>query len=265
MAGDMMLLMRGLAKLSQAVAETQANAVRNGTGIPGLPVVGAAAQNLQTTAEQGISAAMMKMQELTGQQQTSSSESDFDFPPDDSGFAASEFREEGAGFTADEPGSSGEGATNHSAAAGGSHVSGNQSLFEGFKDPSKQFTGQTRSYHQDHRHFLGHPSLYSLSLSRHVRGRLYCQDPVRHLVTRGYHQDPSTVGGLTAEDIEKARQSKRAEIKPHKQMLSERARERKVPVTRLGRLANFGGLAVGLGIGALAEVAKKSIRSNEAA
>uniref|UniRef100_A0A9J7ZNT8 Atypical kinase COQ8A, mitochondrial n=1 Tax=Cyprinus carpio carpio TaxID=630221 RepID=A0A9J7ZNT8_CYPCA len=45
--------------------------------------------------------------------------------------------------------------------------------------------------------------------------------------------------------------------------LSERARERKVPVTRLGRLANFGGLAVGLGIGALAEVAKKSLRSED--
>uniref|UniRef100_A0AAQ5XES3 Atypical kinase COQ8A, mitochondrial n=1 Tax=Amphiprion ocellaris TaxID=80972 RepID=A0AAQ5XES3_AMPOC len=53
----------------------------------------------------------------------------------------------------------------------------------------------------------------------------------------------SFVGGLTAEDIEKARQSKRPEMKPHKQMLSERARERKVPVTRLGRLANFGGKA----------------------
>uniref|UniRef100_A0A8C2H1N2 Atypical kinase COQ8A, mitochondrial n=1 Tax=Cyprinus carpio TaxID=7962 RepID=A0A8C2H1N2_CYPCA len=51
----------------------------------------------------------------------------------------------------------------------------------------------------------------------------------------------------------------------HKQWmsLSERARERKVPVTRLGRLANFGGLAVGLGIGALAEVAKKSLRSED--
>uniref|UniRef100_A0A8C2AYT8 Atypical kinase COQ8A, mitochondrial n=2 Tax=Cyprinus carpio TaxID=7962 RepID=A0A8C2AYT8_CYPCA len=46
-------------------------------------------------------------------------------------------------------------------------------------------------------------------------------------------------------------------------LLSERARERKVPVTRLGRLANFGGLAVGLGIGALAEVAKKSLRSED--
>ena len=37
--------------------------------------------------------------------------------------------------------------------------------------------------------------------------------------SRGYHQDPTTVGGLTAEDLEKARQSKRAEMKPHKQMV----------------------------------------------
>ncbi|XP_068088908.1 atypical kinase COQ8A, mitochondrial [Hyperolius riggenbachi] len=79
---------------------------------------------------------------------------------------------------------------------------------------------------------------------------------------RSFHQDPTSVGGLTAEDIDKARESKSTtENKPHKQMLSERARERKVPVTRIGRLANFGGLAVGLGIGALAEVAKKSLGS----
>uniref|UniRef100_A0A8C7KVN6 Atypical kinase COQ8A, mitochondrial n=1 Tax=Oncorhynchus kisutch TaxID=8019 RepID=A0A8C7KVN6_ONCKI len=85
-------------------------------------------------------------------------------------------------------------------------------LFEGYKDPSSQFSGQIRSY---------------LSYSSY----------------RSYHQDGSGVGGLTAEDIEKAREAKRNE-KPHKQMLSERARERKVPVTRLGRLANFGGKAV---------------------
>lgn len=101
--------------------------------------------------------------------------------------------------------------------------------------------------------------------------RFYSHGPSRHLwgQLRSYHQDPSAVGGLTAEDMEKARQGKKAEIKSHKQMvisaarpqsqthvdlsgkrgpsavsvfqLSERARERKVPVTRLGRLANFGG------------------------
>uniref|UniRef100_A0A672HWL1 Atypical kinase COQ8A, mitochondrial n=1 Tax=Salarias fasciatus TaxID=181472 RepID=A0A672HWL1_SALFA len=109
------------------------------------------------------------------------------------------------------------------------------------------------------RHFIGHHHLYNHNLNRHLWSQLYGQHPVRT-----YHQDPSTVGGLTAEDIEKARQGKRTETKPHKQMLSERARERKVPVTRLSRLANFGGLAVGLGIGALAEVAKKSIGYNGA-
>ncbi|XP_012666210.1 atypical kinase COQ8A, mitochondrial [Otolemur garnettii] len=81
---------------------------------------------------------------------------------------------------------------------------------------------------------------------------------------RFFHQDQSPMGGLTAEDIEKARQAKaRPESKPHKQVLSEQARERKVPVTRIGRLANFGGLAVGLGFGALAEVAKKSLRPED--
>lgn len=99
-----------------------------------------------------------------------------------------------------------------------------------------------------------------------VNGRLFV-DPRDLFLANGiqrrfFHQDQSSVGGLTAEDIEKARQAKaRPESKPHKQMLSERARERKVPVTRIGRLANFGGLAVGLGFGALAEVAKKSLRS----
>uniref|UniRef100_A0A7N8Y554 Atypical kinase COQ8A, mitochondrial n=1 Tax=Mastacembelus armatus TaxID=205130 RepID=A0A7N8Y554_9TELE len=141
-----------------------------------------------------------------------------EFSQDDGVFTSSEFKEEGMDFTADHSGISAD------AAAGASHVSGNKSIFDGYKDPSKQFTSELRRY----------------------------------------HQDPSTVGGLTAEDIEKARQSKSAEIKPHKQMLSDRARERKVPVTRLGRLANFGGLAVGLGLGALAEVAKKTIRHNGA-
>ncbi|KAM6219602.1 atypical kinase COQ8A, mitochondrial [Rhynchocyon petersi] len=101
-----------------------------------------------------------------------------------------------------------------------------------------------------------------------VNGKLFADCPdlfsVSDISRRFFHQDQSSVGGLTAEDIEKARQAKaRPEGKPHKQMLSERARERKVPVTRIGRLANFGGLAVGLGFGALAEVAKKSLRPED--
>ncbi|KAK9531719.1 hypothetical protein VZT92_011126 [Zoarces viviparus] len=239
MAGDMMLLMRGLAKLSQAVVETQSSTLRSGAGLSG---VGAAVQSVQSAAEQSLSAAMMTMQGLTGQQQTSLSESEYDFPEDDGAFA--EFKEEDVDFAVDKTGSG-----DDFAAAGASHVGGKQSLFEGYKDSSKQFSGHTRSYHQDARHFYNH------SLNRHLWGHHVSQ-------LRSYHQDPTTVGGLTAEDIEKARQGKKVEIKSHKQMLSERARERKVPVTRLSRLANFGGLAVGLGIGALAEVAKKTMRQN---
>uniref|UniRef100_A0A8C5G371 Atypical kinase COQ8B, mitochondrial-like n=1 Tax=Gouania willdenowi TaxID=441366 RepID=A0A8C5G371_GOUWI len=41
--------------------------------------------------------------------------------------------------------------------------------------------------------------------------------------------------------------------------LSDRAQERKVPATRISRLVNFGGLAVGLGVGAIAEAAKQSL------
>ncbi|XP_061602786.1 atypical kinase COQ8A, mitochondrial [Cololabis saira] len=254
MAGDMALLMRGLAKLSQAVAETQSNTLRSGTGVQG---VGAAVQSVQAVAEQGLSAAMMKMQELSGQQQTPSSESEFDFPQDDVAFTASEFKEEGVDFPDEELNSRAEGA------AGDGHAKGKHSVFEGYKDPSKQFSSPTRSYHRDARHFLGQHQLYSHSVSRHMWQEVYCQHPGSQL--RSYHQDPSSLGGLTAEDISKTRQSKRSDTKPHKQMLSERARERKVPVTRLSRLANFGGLAVGLGIGALAEVAKKSIGFNGAA
>ncbi|XP_061668905.1 atypical kinase COQ8A, mitochondrial [Syngnathoides biaculeatus] len=236
MAGDMMMLMRGLAKLSKAVVETHGSGLRGGTG--GLPGVSAAVQNFQSAAEQGIAMVVTKAQELSQQQGSPESE----FPQDE--FSTSEFREYDD-FVANHQGSANvdAGASNRSAAGGTKN-----SPFAGYKDPSREFS--SRRYHTDAR-----------------RQRPMTGGGVRFeaCAWRGYHQEPSSsVGGLTAEDLEKARQSKRPEVKPHKQMLSERARERKVPVTRLSRLANFGGLAVGLGIGALAEVAKKTIRHNDA-
>lgn len=80
---------------------------------------------------------------------------------------------------------------------------------------------------------------------------------------RWTHQDRSSMGSPKAEAAEGTGTSKKKDSARHKQTLSETARERKVPVTRIGRLANFGGLAVGLGIGAIAEVAKKSLRSED--
>ncbi|XP_073348910.1 atypical kinase COQ8B, mitochondrial [Pagrus major] len=84
-----------------------------------------------------------------------------------------------------------------------------------------------------------------------------------HSFHRHYYQTRSVhdtvVARLTPEDIKKAREAKQALVKPVRQKLSDRARERKVPATRISRLVNFGGLAVGLGIGAIAEVAKQSL------
>ncbi|XP_068441537.1 atypical kinase COQ8B, mitochondrial isoform X2 [Clinocottus analis] len=74
--------------------------------------------------------------------------------------------------------------------------------------------------------------------------------------TRSVHD--TVVARLSPEDIKKAREAKQALAKPVRQKLSDRARERKVPATRISRMVNFGGLAVGLGIGAIAEVAKQS-------
>ncbi|XP_030625759.1 atypical kinase COQ8A, mitochondrial [Chanos chanos] len=82
--------------------------------------------------------------------------------------------------------------------------------------------------------------------------------------TRLFHQGRSSSSALKNGDVDKStKDTKKSDSKTHKQTLSDTARERKVPVTRLGRLANFGSLAVGLGIGALAEVAKKSLRSED--
>lgn len=84
----------------------------------------------------------------------------------------------------------------------------------------------------------------------------------RHQQARWAHD--SIVARLSPDDIRKAREAKQGLAKPIKQKLSERARERKVPATRISRLVNFGSLAVGLGIGAIAEVAKQSIGGKRA-
>ncbi|XP_034801116.2 atypical kinase COQ8B, mitochondrial isoform X3 [Pan paniscus] len=63
--------------------------------------------------------------------------------------------------------------------------------------------------------------------------------------------------GLGEEDIRRAREARPR--KTPRPQLSDRSRERKVPASCISRLANFGGLAVGLGLGVLAEMAKKSM------
>uniref|UniRef100_A0A7N4NLW8 Coenzyme Q8B n=1 Tax=Sarcophilus harrisii TaxID=9305 RepID=A0A7N4NLW8_SARHA len=70
-------------------------------------------------------------------------------------------------------------------------------------------------------------------------------------------------GGLSKEDIRRAREAARPRMGLRPQ-LSERAQERKVPASRISRLANFGGLAVGLGLGALVEVARTSLSGGQA-
>lgn len=80
--------------------------------------------------------------------------------------------------------------------------------------------------------------------------------PCRGSWAQKLHQD-GPGRGLGEEDIRRAREA-RPRRTPRPQ-LSDRSRERKVPASRISRLANFGGLAVSLGLGALAEVAKKSL------
>ncbi|XP_030730054.1 atypical kinase COQ8B, mitochondrial isoform X1 [Lagenorhynchus albirostris] len=83
-----------------------------------------------------------------------------------------------------------------------------------------------------------------------------CWGPCGGPWTQKLHQD-GPGRGLGEEDIRKAREARiRKTARPQ---LSDRSRERKVPTSRISRLANFGGLAVSLGLGALAEMAKKSL------
>ncbi|XP_039624058.1 atypical kinase COQ8B, mitochondrial [Polypterus senegalus] len=84
---------------------------------------------------------------------------------------------------------------------------------------------------------------------------------------RSFHHE-SSFSGLTAEEIKEARETRLKQCqdsqkKPARQKLSERSRERKVPSSRISRLANFGGLAVSLGLGSVAEMVKKSLNGEQ--
>lgn len=118
-------------------------------------------------------------------------------------------------------------------------------------------TGFTRSANERQGSCSGRSVTRRLKCHRDWSGQLFSGH------TRLFNQDNSTVGRLTSEDIDKTRNAKKNDMKQHRQVLSEKARERKVPVTRIGRLVNFGGLAIGLGIGAMAEFAKKSFKPKE--
>ncbi|XP_018423824.1 PREDICTED: atypical kinase ADCK3, mitochondrial isoform X2 [Nanorana parkeri] len=231
MAGDAIMLMRGLAKLSKAILEVQTGQLRQAA--MGKDVANMA-RSWQVAAEERFSAAMGRVQEFGRQQENLAVEDIDSFSGPASEIAGMEYSPSSSHtpeiqYTEDQ--SSEEG------------VSRGQDISSFRPDPTEKTDSGT---------LFG--NLRDTAGPFTVTGQ-----------KRGFHQDHSSVSGLTAEDIEKARESKTTpEHKPHKQMLSERARERKVPVTRIGRLANFGGLAVGLGFGALAEVAKKSLSPKSA-
>ncbi|NXD23464.1 COQ8A kinase, partial [Spelaeornis formosus] len=238
MAGDALMVMRGLTKLSKAILETQAGQLRQ-VLLGGDAVT--IAKSLQATAEEQFTSALGKVQEL-GKQQENFTDLGEDFGKDYD-FSAREPSDAPMDFST-APGKPQEHST---------------------EGPAYSYTANGPFRNVDETGMGQKP--FSPKMDARLFGGI--RDPRNPFATafgqnRAFHQDHSSVGGLTAEDIDKARQAKAGSgQKPYKQMLSERARERKVPVTRIGRLANFGGLAVGLGIGALAEVAKKSLRPEE--
>ncbi|KAK6182219.1 hypothetical protein SNE40_009949 [Patella caerulea] len=55
-----------------------------------------------------------------------------------------------------------------------------------------------------------------------------------------------------------AKQASKIPVPNFQQSLNARARERKVPATRISRLMSYGGLAAGLGVGAISEITKRT-------
>lgn len=91
-------------------------------------------------------------------------------------------------------------------------------------------------------------------------GRKTSTVPVREGERHVDSQMPMTVGvqqSRSASELNEARKRLAAETK--KSMLSAKSKANPVPASRLGRLTSFGSLAAGLGIGTLAEGAKRTL------